>query len=73
MGVASALIWRIGIEMDLREEEQTQRLSPHVKENSCQISREHSIRAFKLIGILLRDFANQSQSLAFSETRITNY
>jgi hypothetical protein len=72
IGVTSALIWRIWIEMDLREEEQTKRLSPQVKENSCEISREYSTRQFKLIAILPRDFVNQSQSLAFSETRITN-
>jgi hypothetical protein len=73
MGVTAALIWRIGIEMDLREEERTKRPSPPIKENSSEISREDSIRQFKLISILPPDFVNQSQSLAFSVTRITHY
>jgi hypothetical protein len=73
MAVTAALFCRIWIEMDLREEEQTKTPSPQVKENLRQISREHSIRQFMLIGILPPDFVNQSQSLAFSETRITNY
>jgi hypothetical protein len=73
MGVTSAVFYRIWIEMDLREESQTKRLSSQIKENSRLIPREHSIRQFKLIDILPRDFVNQSQSLAFPETRITNY
>jgi hypothetical protein len=72
IGATSAVFDAIWTEKDLREEWQTKRLSPQVKENSRQISREHSIREFKLIGILPRDIVNQSQSLAFSETRITN-
>jgi hypothetical protein len=51
----------------------TKRRSPQVQQHSRQISREHSIRQFELIGILPLDFVNQSQSLAFSETRITNH
>jgi hypothetical protein len=73
MGVKFAPFGRDWIEMDLREERQATRRSPHVKENSRQISCEHFTRQFKLIRILPRDFVNQSQSLAFSETRITNY
>jgi hypothetical protein len=73
MRVTSALFCRNWIEKDLREELQTKRLFPQVKENSREISREHSIRQFRLIGIRRGDFVNQSQSLAFSETRIANY